>query len=189
MFKLFVDTSYDRIHFILIKDKEVLKKELHENITKTSDVFTEKLESFLKTCDIKTSDLGELYITNGPGSFTGVRVAVTFAKTLKVINPSLVVKSISSLLFQAGIGASISYIDARGGNTYFAVYNEGQAIICDQVLDQVSAVAIANEFDDYLSYYDLHSFDFEKNFIDLIPFFKEIEDINTFEPNYIKKFG
>jgi tRNA threonylcarbamoyl adenosine modification protein YeaZ len=52
------------------------------------------MPSVAKVCDdngIKPADLGEIYVSIGPGSFTGLRIAVTTAKVISMITGAKIV--------------------------------------------------------------------------------------------------
>jgi tRNA threonylcarbamoyladenosine biosynthesis protein TsaB len=48
-----------------------------------------RLEELLSEIDLRPADLDEVYVSAGPGSFTGVRVGVTVARTLGQMVPEL----------------------------------------------------------------------------------------------------
>ncbi len=59
--------------------QEELKSE--ENI---SEILIIRIEKFLKKLKIGINQIESIYIITGPGSFTGIRSALTFAKSLKL---------------------------------------------------------------------------------------------------------
>lgn len=74
-----------------------------------------------------------MIITRGPGSYTGVRVAMTIAKTLSVVAP-VKIKVVSSLAAYAGLQKCVSVIDARSQKVFVCVYDQGQAITSEQLM-------------------------------------------------------
>lgn len=100
MYTLFIDTHSNKIIIILYKDEEMIgKKEVATNnnhsIT-TMPILIELLEE--KNMEVK--ELNEIIVVNGPGSFTGVRLGVTIAKTL-AYTLKIPIKTMSSLLIKA----------------------------------------------------------------------------------------
>ena len=73
---------------------------------------------------IALKDVNEMIITSGPGSYTGVRVAMTIAKTLAAVS-NVKIKSVSSLAAYAGMNQALSVIDARGHKVFVGVYENG----------------------------------------------------------------
>ena len=95
------------------------------------------LEKLLKKHHLQVLDFDEMVITIGPGSYTGVRVALTIAKTLAAVS-SIKIKTVSSLKAMAGFKKAISILDARSQKIFLGVYNEGKVVVedCMTTLDQ-----------------------------------------------------
>lgn len=96
MYTLFLST-YDKLITIgLLKNGELLDyKEIESNQNHSSLVIP-NIENILNSNDINTSYLNEIIVVNGPGSFTGVRLGVTIAKTL-AYTLNIPIKTITSL--------------------------------------------------------------------------------------------
>ncbi len=80
----------------------------------------------MSEAQISPRDLGLLGVGRGPGSFTGVRVAVTAAKVLASVLAVPLVAPDSLMVNAAGVGkearAVFAAIDARRGEVYHALY-------------------------------------------------------------------
>ena len=96
MYSLFIDTHDKNIIEVLYKNGKVLDKILRLSERNHSDYTMPMLDEILKRNKIKPHDLNEILICNGPGSFTGVRIGVTIAKTL-AYTLNIPIKTISSL--------------------------------------------------------------------------------------------
>jgi tRNA A37 threonylcarbamoyladenosine modification protein TsaB len=69
------------------------------------------------------AQLHAIYLNVGPGSFTGNKVGIIIAKTIKLVYPKIIIKIINSLLLQTTDNKSyISIIDAKSNKSYVAVY-------------------------------------------------------------------
>ena len=79
------------------------------------------------------SDLERIVVAQGPGSYTGLRVAVATAKTLAyALDIDLVgVSSLQALTNLSVVGVVIPIMDARRNNVYVGFYENGQAIVPD----------------------------------------------------------
>ncbi|AYV72459.1 glycoprotease family protein [Niallia circulans] len=101
------------------------------------------IEQLMKDCDIKPKDLSKIVVAKGPGSYTGVRIGVTIAKTLAwTLNIPLV--GVSSLeVLAASVGRYFDgYVsplfDARRGQIYTGLYqfsrNDIEIVKNDQLI-------------------------------------------------------
>ena len=81
MYSLFIDTHDEEIKIILFRDGKILDKQFKNSSLKHSVMTMPIIDDILKNNNISSEDLGEILEVNGPGSFTGVRIGVTIAKT------------------------------------------------------------------------------------------------------------
>lgn len=76
--KLYIDTSAREKTTIKLDDK-VFEK---ENSTKKSQILFPFILETLKSNNKKISDISEIEVNTGPGSFTGLRVGISVANAL-----------------------------------------------------------------------------------------------------------
>lgn len=96
MYTLFISTYSALVTIGLLKDgKEIVKKE-KESLKSHSVILVPTIEEILKENKLDTKDLNEIIVVNGPGSFTGVRLGITVAKTL-AYTLNIPIKTITSL--------------------------------------------------------------------------------------------
>ena len=82
LYTLFIDTHNKNVLIILFKDGKVLSCEDLVTTNKHSEVAMPTIEKILTSANIDVKDLSNLIVVNGPGSFTGERIAVTIGKTI-----------------------------------------------------------------------------------------------------------
>ncbi|WP_461202851.1 tRNA (adenosine(37)-N6)-threonylcarbamoyltransferase complex dimerization subunit type 1 TsaB [Anoxybacillus sp. TBDG-1] len=151
---LAIDTS-TFVMGIAIVDGQVVKGEMITNLKKNHSIrVMPAIEALLQECEISPQDLDRIVVAKGPGSYTGVRIGVTIAKTLAwTLNIPLV--GISSLEVMAANakyfdGLIVPLMDARRGQIYTGLYKvEGdniQSIVADRV---ILATEWANELKSY----------------------------------------
>ncbi|CUA81272.1 MULTISPECIES: tRNA (adenosine(37)-N6)-threonylcarbamoyltransferase complex dimerization subunit type 1 TsaB [Anoxybacillus] len=151
---LAIDTS-TFVMGIAIVDGQVVKGEMITNLKKNHSIrVMPAIEALLQECEVSPQDLARIVVAKGPGSYTGVRIGVTIAKTLAwTLNIPLV--GISSLEVMAANakyfdGLIVPLMDARRGQIYTGLYKaEGgniQSIVADQV---ILATDWANELKSY----------------------------------------
>ena len=125
---LAIDTSNNPLGVALLDDNQVLGEYI-TNLKKNHSVrIMPAIQTLMKDCDKEPADLTKIVVAKGPGSYTGVRIGVTIAKTLSwTLNVPLV--GISSLeILAAGTGRYFNgyvspIVDARRGQVYTALYH------------------------------------------------------------------
>jgi tRNA threonylcarbamoyladenosine biosynthesis protein TsaB len=154
---LALDTSNYSLGIALINEDKVIG-EYMTNMKKNHSVrVMPAIERLLADCDMKPADLDKIVVAKGPGSYTGVRIGVTIAKTLAwTLNIPLV--GISSLeVLAAGVGRHFDgfvspLFDARRGQIYTGLYQykNGQleSVINDQILLSINWAERLREFEE-----------------------------------------
>lgn len=129
------DTSSKALS-VAILDGENLLADVTVNIKKNHSInLMPAIDFLMKAVDLKPADLDRIAVAQGPGSYTGLRVAVATAKTLAyTLNIDLVgVSSLYALAAAADFeGVVVPLIDARRNNVYAGFYKDDQAIKEDQ---------------------------------------------------------
>lgn len=143
MLTLAMDTSSKTACVGLIKDGENVA-----NITLTgtkfhSESLIDMVDDALKYQDLKIKDVNLIVVGIGPGSFTGLRIALTVAKTFaQTLNiPIVGVSSLEAYAF--GFKNSdkiIPIIDARRERAFFGVYRTSG----DEVIENIKEDSLAN---------------------------------------------
>lgn len=96
MYTLFLDTHDAEIVIALYKDNKIVDKVNKVSSRNHSDFTIPMLNELLNANHISVHDLGQIFVVNGPGSFTGVRLGVTIAKTL-AYTLNIPIKTVTSL--------------------------------------------------------------------------------------------
>lgn len=126
MIWLGIETANGPLSVALVKDNKVLA-EVVQNIKLTHSVGAmPAIEELFNKTGLKPADIDAIAVSEGPGSYTGVRIGVTLAKTLAwTLNKPLVgVSSLKTLAVNASYMDCYicPIIDARRRNLYTAVY-------------------------------------------------------------------
>ena len=79
MKNLIIDAAGNKILLIIINDKNIYTSS-HENSKSNFDKITILINAFLRKYKISLSDLNQIYINRGPGSFAGIRNSLSVAK-------------------------------------------------------------------------------------------------------------
>ena len=81
MISLFLDTSSSYLTLAILKDGKELKS-LYEYLDKDMSKETlNKIKIMMDSLNLKPNDVSNIIVVTGPGSYTGLRVGVTIAKT------------------------------------------------------------------------------------------------------------
>ncbi len=193
---LVIDTSREFILLGLIKDGEYAFKKVEVG-RELSKYLVDELVNFLNEHNCTKSDLSSICCGRGPGAFTGVRLALSIAKTMSFAL-KIDLYSFSSIVFYNLFVKDRKVIgidDARSYKYYYGLINkdtletfegidEDPNVVeyCDlrddfKVVSTRNFVNISTELITDLSYFDVEVF--EK----IITF----ENHYTFKPEYIKK--
>lgn len=195
----YVDTSSDYLYSgIVIND--TLVSECQEKLGKDlSKEALPRIISVFNKANITPNDLDKIIVVTGPGSFTGIRIGVTIAKTI-AWSLNIPIVPISGLTAMAisnkQEGYSMPLIDARRGFVYGALYdNDINPIIDDThiLLDELTkkchdyrpiTVITNNEI---ATDYSVNTY--EPDILKIVTYFKNKEGLNPhmINPIYLKK--
>lgn len=148
MISLVMDTSNSYLAVGLFKDNMCLEAFQEKGSRRQSEKAIPSLKEVLDCHHITLKDVNEMIITSGPGSYTGVRVAMTIAKTLAAVS-DVRIKSVSSLAAYAGMNQALSVIDARGHKVFVGVYENGLPLIKEQVMTLEDFTQLRAEYEDF----------------------------------------
>lgn len=193
MISLCMDSAYKQLVLGLYKDKELLAGISLEAFKKQSETIFVELNRLLKETNLDYKDIDSVIITKGPGSYTGIRIAMTIAKVLcSQMHKELY--TISTMQLYAGIEKQANVIlDARSQRAYVAHVEDGQIQGNIQILtlDEVKEFIETNPGillgDADLMGQDVQKVDFLKNFIELEPYYEKVENIHALVPDYLKE--
>ena len=157
---LAIETGTDICSVALVRDGELValrESDEERNHAKKIAVFVDEL---LRECDVAADELDAVAVSKGPGSYTGLRIGVSFAKGLCYGQniPLVAVGSLDSLVevaredYEAGIidvenwdkAMLCPMIDARRMEVYTQLFNaEGvaQSEVEAKIIDEESFVA------------------------------------------------
>lgn len=150
---LAIDTSNHVLGVAVMNNEQVIG-EIVTNLTKNHSIrLMPAIDTLLKEIDMKPEDLDQIAVAKGPGSYTGVRIGLTTAKTLAwaLHIPIVGVSSLEVLAYQGSFfdGYICPFFDARRGLVYSGVYKwknnqlisvyEDKNIMMDAVLEKLES--------------------------------------------------
>lgn len=150
MFSILLDSSNTSLTVGLAKDDILLESISYEAWQTQSEHMIPELDKLLDKYEVERNQISDVVVAIGPGSYTGVRIAITIAKTIAAVLP-VKVYAISSLRCQKdGKNPSICVINARSGRSYFGVYEDDKVLVEDMILTNDKVQEYINEHPDYV---------------------------------------
>ena len=124
--KLLIDSSTNYLFLALFDNNNIYTFNRYGK-NDHSETLVDYLHSFLQDNKKEVSDIKEVYVGRGPGSYTGLRIAGTVGKVFAFIN-NIKLYSFSSfdLLLSKVINQDGSYIliiDAKKNHSYYKIVN------------------------------------------------------------------
>lgn len=196
MISLFIDTSTSTLSIGLFKDDILVYSKVITSSEHSKYTMPAIEEAFTKN-NIDPMSVNKILVTNGPGSFTGIRIGVTIAKTyawacnINVI-PISTLKAYA--LSYEGYNYYVPLIDARRNYAYAAIYDkkynnilEDTYISMDELKDKLKNLDNILVIGKEISNYDIK--DPILNIQKIYDYYKDEEGINPHAllPNYLKK--
>lgn len=213
---LSIDTS-NYVLGVSVLDGEKVIGEFITNLPKNHSVrVMPAIQHLLQECGIQANELEKIVVAKGPGSYTGVRIGVTIAKTL-AWSLSIPIVGVSSLEVVAANGRYFDGVispifDARRGQVYTGLYRyHNQDLHCeksDQIIlltdwltelksEETKVLFIGNDLPIHeekiktelaeLAYVAPYTdWNPRPSELALLGRNREPEDVHTFVPNYIR---
>ena len=95
MYSLLIDSHGKELILVIYKNNKVIFEDI-TSFNNQSKIIIPKIIDILHKENLGFQDLQEIIVVNGPGSFTGIRIGVTIAKTLAYCL-DIPIKSISTI--------------------------------------------------------------------------------------------
>lgn len=131
MLSLCLDTSYKHLVIAIYKDDNLIDNVEIESARKQSELLFPELENLLKKNNLTINNIDNIVVTKGPGSYTGVRIAMTFAKVIAAIK-NINVYTISTLeLYQI---ADVVLLDAKSDKVFIKEKEEKIISVSEAIL-------------------------------------------------------
>lgn len=126
MIWLGIETANAPLSVAIVKDGRIVA-EVVQNIKLTHSVGAmPAIEEVLNKAGIKPAEIDVVAVSEGPGSYTGVRIGVTLAKTFawSIQKPLIGVSSLKTLASNSRMSDALicALFDARRQNVYAGVY-------------------------------------------------------------------
>ena len=189
MLTLCIDTAYKYLSLSLIENDEIIAAIDEECFKKQSEMVFLKLDELFKIANKKPLDIDSVCISEGPGSYTGVRIAMTIAKTIcEVANLDLY--TISTLkLYANNYENTMVIMDARASRAYIGVYDKDNVIKEDCVMNLADIKFSNHNLVGDLSLFGEKDkmFKISHCFLNTKKSWKKVDNITYLVPKYLKE--
>lgn len=144
---LALDTCLPACSVAVLDGERVLARASEPMVKGHQERLATMVREVMAEAGVAFEDLGRIGVTVGPGSFTGLRVGVAFAKGLATAldRPCVGVGALEAL---AGMrpGLVVAAVDARRGQVYVQAFDDGQAVMAAAALRAEDAVSQIRAF-------------------------------------------
>ena len=149
MVTILLDSSNTNLSVGIAKDNVLLDYISYEAWQRQSEYMIVELNKLLEKHNIKKEEITDVMVAKGPGSYTGVRIAITIAKTIAVaLNANLY--AVSSLRVEKNDDVpSICLINARSNRSYVGVYQGQEVILNDCIMKNDEVMKYIEDHPDY----------------------------------------
>lgn len=154
-----------------------------------SERFFDALNECMDKAGWKPSDIEQIVITDGPGSYTGERIAMTFAKVLCTRKP-IDLFTVRTYMIFAGNESCEVILDARSNRVYSGICENGKLInesikSLDEVRNELAnGKKIVGDVE--LIGLENQSINLVENFMKIKNNWNKVENIHTLTPHYLK---
>lgn len=194
MLTLMLDSSNTDLSIGISKDYNIIYKTSFACWQRQSELMIPELEKALKETSLEINDFNEIVCSIGPGSYTGIRIALTIAKTIAVMNENIKLKCVSSLRVFGGRDKKfIALMNARSKRSYIGVYDHDNTIMEDKVLTNEEVFNYINQHPDYEVIGDVEYLGLTNNLPDVVSSMNSLseilpvcEDVLKVKPSYLK---
>lgn len=194
MYSLLLDSSNIKLAVGLAKNNKLIDKIYYDAWQRQSEFMILEIKNILEKNNADPKDINEIIVSNGPGSYTGIRISLTIAKVLATLNEKLKIYLVSSLeILKDKNNLSICLINARSNRSYVGIYKENEIILKDCILENNKIEELINKYKTIsicgeTEYLRLKSVNYNifQNMLDIKKRLKPLEDILKIKAVYLK---
>lgn len=149
MITILLDSSNTNLSVGIARDNLLLEYISYEAWQRQSEYMIPELDKLLSKYNVSRDEIKEVMVAKGPGSYTGVRIAITIAKTIATALDAKLY-AVSSLRVQKACkNPSICLINARSGRSYIGVYEDDKVLLDDQIMKNEDVLNYIKEHPNY----------------------------------------
>ena len=168
MIGVLLDSSDKNLSVGLVKDHVFLGRVSYLAWQRQSELLVDELSKLLKANGLSGKDIDYVVCSKGPGSYTGVRIALTVAKTIAfALKVPLYLASSLEVLQERGKICAVM-MNARCKRSYFAVYSGEEVLVKDCIKENEEVSAYLKDHPECVPCGDLSYLGIEKQAGDVL---------------------
>ena len=141
---LIFDTCNAILSVAILKDREVIYSEIDNEPSKQAERLISLIDRSLKSTALKLREFDYIAVSNGPGSFTGVRIGLSTAMGINIATniPIIAISCLEALAYKYTelCPRILVAMDARGSKLYVQNFNNYLPIDEPQLLSYDEAI-------------------------------------------------
>ena len=192
----YIDTSSSYLYAGIAVGKFLvasIKKDFGKDLSKYTILEIAKL---FQEASLEPEDIDKIIVVSGPGSFTGIRIGMTFAKIFawSLKKDITTITSLDAMALVDTDKLVVPIIDARRGFVYASIHEKDKIILKNKYIKLDSLIAyLDNLKKEYLfvtnqDNFDLPSIKYDPDILKIINTYQDKPSINPHlvEPTYLK---
>lgn len=190
---ILLDSSNTNLTVGLATKKELVDYISYEAWQTQSEYMIPELDKILNKHNVDKSDIEGVVTSIGPGSYTGVRIALTIAKIIAVSLNAKIYPVSSLQILKMDKTPSICLINARSNRSYIGVYEHDKCLLKDQIYTNDEVKKYIDEHSEYkvcgnCAYLgiDAYQSNTAKEMFSLLDVLSPCEDSRALKPVYLK---
>ena len=158
-----------------------------------SEHMVPEIDNLMKKLGLSREDITKIITSIGPGSYTGVRIALTIAKVASLATGAPIYPVSSLRVLKDNDKPSICLINARSNRSYFGVYEGNKIIVSDTIKTNDEVKEYISLHPEYSICGDSRYLGFKNNdtnickqMVTLLPYLQKAENDLSVKPVYLK---
>lgn len=190
---ILLDSSNTSLTVALSTKERIIESISYEAWQTQSEHMIPELSKLLNAYKVNKEDIDGVIVSIGPGSYTGVRIALTIAKTISISLGANVYPVSSLQILKSDKKPSICLINARSNRSYIGVYANEKCLLKDQILTNEEVKDYIAQHPDYVvcgqtNYLGIDGYisNIAIEMLSLLPHINPHEDPRALKPVYLK---
>ena len=150
MVTLLLDSSETMLLVALSQEGKVIDEICYSAWQRQSELMILEIDNILKRNGLTRNDIEGVVCGKGPGSYTGVRISMTIAKTISFALKAPLYLASSLEILADKERPSICLSNARSKRSYMGVYERGEVILEDSIQENADVLEYISSHPEYV---------------------------------------